>query len=348
MPPLSSAIPSHTFSTVELPAAARFEAWRDQMLPLFALELPDRRARPACDATLTMFHLGSALVSRVELAATSHRGLRPAQKIRRDPLDHYLVEIYTGGGSVGEAGSDEFALDAGDVGFFDLGQPFTMQSSRSESVAITLPRILVERLVPGAARMHGAVLRGGMAGLLGAHVQALYRHAPLLSPDQADAVAGATLAMVAACLAPTADSLRQAQGPIDSVLLRRAQQFIARNLHAPDLSVQRLCAALRVSRSHLYRAFAAQGGVAAYVQACRLAAASGALRDRGDRRRVSEIAYDHGFASAAHFSRAFRRRYGLSPADFRASAWADMPAPAAVARGDGVAHWLRTLGVDEG
>lgn len=337
--------PSHTFASGGLTAAERFEAWRDQMSPLFALELLDRRARPQCDAALTVFHLGSTLVSRVELAASSHRGLRPAQKIRRDSLDHYLVEAYVGGSTVGHVGSATCGFEAGDVGFFDLGQPFTMESSQSESIAIALPRAMVERLIPDAAGMHGTVLRGGMAGLLGAHMLALYRHAASLSAEQADAASAATMAMTAACLAPTAGSLRRAQGPIDAVLLRRAQQYIVEHVQAPDLSVRRLCTTLRVSRSHLYRAFAAHGGVAAYIQACRLAAAHAALHDRSDRRRISDIAYDHGFASAAHFSRAFRRQFSLSPGDVRADANAEPPAPGGPPATDGVGEWLLTLGV---
>jgi AraC-like DNA-binding protein len=32
---------------------------------------------------------------------------------------------------------------------------------------------------------------------------------------------------------------------------------------------------------------------------------------------VTQIAFASGFADAAHFSRAFRRRYGVSPRDYR-------------------------------
>jgi AraC-like DNA-binding protein len=38
------------------------------------------------------------------------------------------------------------------------------------------------------------------------------------------------------------------------------------------------------------------------------------------RRSISDIAYDWGFSSNAHFSRAFKRHTGMSPRDFKAGA----------------------------
>src|SRR5690606_10519635 len=136
------------------------------------------------------------------------------------------------------------------------------------------------------------------------YVCSLYRHLPHLSAAEADRVSQATISMIVACLAPSPDDAARAQGPVDTVLLKRAQRYIGLNFGSSDLTVAQICAALRVSRSHLYRAFEPQGGVAGYIQACRLSHARAALLDPTDIRHISALAYDHGFASAAHFSRA--------------------------------------------
>lgn len=348
MTPPDSGLPSLTFSTDELPAAERFDAWRDVISPVFDLEALDPRSPPACAADMAVIHLGELLISRIRLAGTGQRGVRATQKIRRDSLDHYVVEVYTGGGCIGKAGAREFDLATGGVGILDLAQPLSVQSALSESLAITIPRVLLDSRVPDAARWHGTVLRNGIGSLLGQYLRSLYRHLPYLSAAEAERVSEATMSMIAACLAPSPDNAARAQGPVDTALLERAKRYIGRSFSSPDLTVERICLALRVSRSHLYRAFEPLGGVAGYIQACRLSNARAALLDPADARHISALAYDHGFASAAHFSRAFRRHFGLTPSDAR-----ERGRPAAAQPGNGpscaaaVETWLRDLGPAE-
>ena len=338
-------LPSLTFSTDDLPSGERFDAWREMISPVFDLELLDQRSPPTCTADMALVHLGELLISRIRLAGLGQRGVRAARKIRCDSLDHYVIEVYTGGGCTGEAGAGGFDLATGGVGILDLGQPLAVQSAHSESVAITIPRALLDSRVPDAARQHGTVLRNGVGSLLGEYVCSLYRHLPHLSAAEADRVSQATISMIAACLAPSRGNAARAQGPVDSVLLERAKRYIGQNFSSSDLTVERICAALRVSRSHLYRAFEPQGGVAGYIQACRLSNARAALLDPTDIRHISALAYDHGFASAAHFSRAFRRHFGLTPSDAREHGKAIGPQPGdGLSRAAAVEGWLRDLG----
>ena len=55
-----------------------------------------------------------------------------------------------------------------------------------------------------------------------------------------------------------------------------------------------------------------------YLQALRVSRARAALA-RSDRS-IAMVASDHGFADAAHLSRAFRQAYGATPSEFRARA----------------------------
>lgn len=350
MTSLDTGLPSFTFSTDDLPSEERFDAWRDVISPVFDLELLDQRAPRVCGADVEVTHLGQLLVSRIRLAGAGQRGVRAARKIRRDSLDHYVVEVYTGGGCAGEVSNGAFDLAAGGVGILDLGQPLAVQSTLSESVAVTIPRALLDRRLPDAARLHGTVLRGGIGSLLGEYILSLYRHMPHLSATEASRVSQSTVSMIAACLAPSSANLARVQGPIGSVLLERAKRYIGRNLESPDLSVARICAALRVSRSHLYRAFERQGGVAGYIQACRLSNARAALIDPVDRRHISALAYDHGFASAAHFSRAFRHHFGITPSAARkhGGAGGTLDGVGASSGGTAIEDWLRALGPGDG
>jgi AraC-like DNA-binding protein len=81
-----------------------------------------------------------------------------------------------------------------------------------------------------------------------------------------------------------------------------------------------ICKALGLSRSTLYATCGPFGGVAALIQRRRLERIRAILSDPLDPRRISEIAYQHGFVSRAHFSRAFRTAFGYSPSEAREGA----------------------------
>jgi AraC-like DNA-binding protein len=106
--------------------------------------------------------------------------------------------------------------------------------------------------------------------------------------------------------------------------LFRARRFIAQNLRNPELTVPLIAAAVYVSEAHLSRLFRAEGqSVMRYVWQSRLALAADMLRrgrrgerggcSDGGRVQIGDIAYRCGFSTPAHFSRAFRERYGISP-----------------------------------
>ena len=99
----------------------------------------------------------------------------------------------------------------------------------------------------------------------------------------------------------------------------RIRAYIRRNLSDPDLSVDKIAAAMNCSRRYIHKLF--QGGetVTQYIWSQRLEACRKQLIEcRDTPRTLTEIAFDCGFRSPAHFSRAFRSRFGVTPSDFRA------------------------------
>jgi AraC-like DNA-binding protein len=80
-----------------------------------------------------------------------------------------------------------------------------------------------------------------------------------------------------------------------------------------------LAAGLGVSVSHIHRVFRSEPLTPSqYIWERRLEACSrDLLEPRLAGRPVAEIAYGRGFNDAAHFSRAFRERFGCSPREWR-------------------------------
>ena len=101
---------------------------------------------------------------------------------------------------------------------------------------------------------------------------------------------------------------------------RAAIAWISRHLREPSLSVTAVAEGIRVSERQLSRAFAeTDRGVARTILDMRLELAHRVLTDRSAPS-VEEAARYCGFASASHFCRVFRARFGRTPGDVRASA----------------------------
>jgi AraC-like DNA-binding protein len=82
-------------------------------------------------------------------------------------------------------------------------------------------------------------------------------------------------------------------------------------------SVAQSARELGFSAGHLRRVFKAQAGVspAQFVTQCRLETAAALLKTTADP--IKSIAQQAGFEDMAHFSRLFRRRYGMPPLRYR-------------------------------
>ncbi|MGC4079663.1 MAG: helix-turn-helix domain-containing protein [Rubrivivax sp.] len=93
---------------------------------------------------------------------------------------------------------------------------------------------------------------------------------------------------------------------------RRAEAFILERLHDHRLGVAHIAAHLGVSTRYLHRLFDDGAQVMQWVQEQRLQACWQELRTRRGRP-VAEVAWAWGFTSAAHFSRSFKRRFGVPP-----------------------------------
>ena len=102
--------------------------------------------------------------------------------------------------------------------------------------------------------------------------------------------------------------------PSQLLVLKRE---IDRRLARPGLSPMSLCAYSGLSRSRLYEIFAPIGGVAGFIRERRLAAASSLLVDPAcSAMPIGAIAARFHF-EPSEFSRAFRKRYGMSPRTMR-------------------------------
>lgn len=106
------------------------------------------------------------------------------------------------------------------------------------------------------------------------------------------------------------------RGGLAPLVLKRLKDYIEEHLAEP-LTLEELASQVSLSKYHFVRTFKQSTGTTphSYVLERRLNHASQLLKN-GDQL-ISNIAYDCGFSDPAHFSRVFRRKFGLGPRDFR-------------------------------
>jgi len=103
----------------------------------------------------------------------------------------------------------------------------------------------------------------------------------------------------------------------ETALYYSACTHIDAHLGKPDLSAAEIAAALGCSRAHLYRVFARHGTtVAARLRESRLRQAR-RLLEGAPQLSIELIAWRCGYADSSSFGKAFKRRFGASPYDWR-------------------------------
>ena len=208
--------------------------------------------------------------------------------------------------------------DAGDAVVWDSSAEggFTAVTPIAKRTLI-LPRELVRAALPGFERALSRPLRAdGPLALLRPFIDTLFDLATTLQgAGQVAAVDGA-LALVRGALTaqlPAPPGLR-------ATLILQVPRFVDAHLGDRDLSPARIAHAHAVSTRTLYQALEPTGETpAALIRRRRLERCHADLSGPG-RVSVTEVALRWGFNDSAHFSRAFRQHFGVSPRDVRAAA----------------------------
>ena len=327
-----------------LAPGARFEAWQAHIGPFFDVDRPEGPALDRFGAQLEVGLLGDVMTGRCQASAQGFE--RSELKVARDAHDHLMIQVFRSGGTRARVGGRELSAGPGDIWVIDMLEPMASETSDFANVSIVAPRALVAGGLRDPDAHHLRRIGGDqpIARLFSAYLDTLVGALGELSAAEATQLVPATLRLTEALLnaAPGAERAGIDRREGDRALLLAGRRLIEARLADPELTPEALARALGLSRARLYRVFAPVGGVAAYIRARRLKRSLADLLDPAQAHRpIYEIAFAWRFGSESDFSRAFRRRFGLSPRDARQARLA-RPAQSGEA---GLAHerWLAEL-----
>ena len=295
------------------------------LVALTVADVPDDELR----ATQTVADLGSLRAFCVE--SNAHVVERSRHLVTRFAKDAMFLCIMLEGSSFVYQGSNCVTLTAGDIVIYDPSRAFIHGfTSAMREVTFDLPAAaFIERFgswrEPQAVRLDGRFGPGAqVSARLTRQVATIFREAEL---DEADAGpldtgiddwAEEVWETVGSALT-AAFPERQRLSLAERDNLARIQAFARERLGETDLDLDRVAAAFGVSTRLVQRRFEQIGTCfSEWLRVQRLERAARALADPANlASSITTIAFNNAFVDSAHFSRAFKSRFGVNPREWR-------------------------------
>jgi AraC-like DNA-binding protein len=210
-------------------------------------------------------------------------------------------------------------VEPGEWTIYDTAQPYSIDTSEgSHFLVLLLPVSQVGPAASGIEFVAGKVLptrgtaeiaRSALAGMLAGGIE-LEQEGAVVMQDSISALIGAAVSQVYGHTLQEEGAARRK--------LQKVQAYIESHLTDPALCPESVAQACGMSRRSLYTAFnALQQTPNSYILKRRLAVAAERLVDPSLRNTITQLAFELGFSDAAHFSRVFSERYGMSPSHWR-------------------------------
>ena len=246
------------------------------------------------------------------------RGLRQKPEIARDSEAYYgLLLVFEGQEDVNCRGCSA-TLGPGGFLLWDSTSPisFTLHST-IHKVTLFVKQERMRNALPQVDSLVGKAIdwRRGFGAVAASHLSALASQAAYIDRNKAHPMAENTLELIATCLE---NGPPHFSGPAQADLLVKIKGYIETNLEDSTLGPQGLARRFGISVRYLHLLFKAESlTVSRWILDRRLERCRRDLIRTGFRKNVTEVAFRWGFNDSAHFSRVFKKRYGISPREFR-------------------------------
>ena len=316
---------SQAWKTLDHDPRQRYDAWVDQLNSTFGYWQPTPTPNETFEASVTERSIGNLSVISCECDPCG--GERKGGDLGReaDPQEKLIIQLVEAGREHMRLGGQEAVLKPGDIFVWDNTQnmQFTVME-RLSKVSVALPLNRLKDWLPQTWRNLPRWIRSGEPGadLLAGYVRSLVKIDHDHHPLRYDALVDAAVAMIVASQSGEVQHSGQKAGQLETVKAK-----IRQRLQDPDMTLDEIAAANKISLRYLHWLFEGSGQTAwQFVCSERLA---GCKRDLANPAfnhiSIFEIGLGWGFGNAAHFSRKFRKDMDMSPSDFRALSTREMP-----------------------
>jgi AraC-like DNA-binding protein len=313
---------SQSFSTDQVPISDRLEAWQSNARQICGdcrFQFPKRlpfsgsiEKRTIAGVQLTRFASSPVAFAKSPVATATSEDRAYIVITQLEGVRRYIQD--------GTAST----LGPGDSTLIDSGRPWSSEcAGRCARLYLRFPGWLVHHRLRMTSLPRLPQISGisGIGATLFRLATSLYDEAEMLTPEEGSAAIEAYLDLLAGCIAGPR------KGPPklghQAEICARIERFIESHLSEPTLNPAEIASAAGVSVRHLHRLFLAKGRtVAESIRERRLERCRKDLSDpRFGEKNITEIAFYWGFSDSAHFSRCFKKEFGICPRVFRSGVW---------------------------
>lgn len=244
--------------------------------------------------------------------------------ISADPRTHYIIALHTDGACRLRQCESDILVPAQSFVFIDKAIPYEADFiNPTHRLLVCVPRLQLEQRLRDPERYLRKIVPAdrGMGSIAARYMLSLYEEADRLDPVSLQNAADVCVDVLTMALSTSIDpegwdTESALPGRTKAlVLLSRIKAHIRGRIDDPALSPAAIAEAHAISKRYLHRLFNLTGtSVGAWIREERLRLAYGDLTNpRARYMPITEVALRHGFSDSAHFSRAFRKRFGKSP-----------------------------------
>jgi AraC family transcriptional activator of tynA and feaB len=300
-----------SLSTSGLAPKKQIECWTEALTDLCGRFDVDPLQASSLEARINYRSVSRLVLCQIE--ASQHRIAHTPSRIRLSEHPFVKILFQTHGISYFEQDGRRIELMPGDCLAYDVACPHTIVSpSYTRHEVVIVPKEVLRERGFRSAKMSACKLssRTGTGRIAYESVHAAFDEAAKLSPYNATGVADALIDLL---LLP----LREADTTFDRVgpeaMYVRAQGFIREHLRDPDLCIDQISMALGCTKRYLHMLFSDRGmTVSDYIWQARLQHCRQELETQPGKT-VTDVAFSWGFSSSSHFSRVFRKYFGVVP-----------------------------------
>jgi AraC-like DNA-binding protein len=309
-----------TWDTQHLAPRHRFGYWRDVLCEAFTAL--DSRPNERLDAgsVVTLHEL--AEVNAADLSSFSQLVVRGRDEISRRADEFFFANLQIEGACRVEQDGRRIVAEPGSFYLVDTTRPYVLGFEQTfRTISFRFPRDRLMPLLGDDPRRVTAVRidTGSALGRLAIdHMTGTLRCAPEASPALGRVLADTVGRLIGAAVAPDTSQLpNAARAQVRLAFHASIVRHVLERCSDPALSVAHVAARFRVSVRYVHDVFAAQpASFAQTVLEQRLQRAA-QLLSAGASISVGDAADRAGFGDASYFARAFRRRFGCAPRDWR-------------------------------
>lgn len=300
-----------SLSTAGLAPKRQIECWTEALTDLCGRFDVDPLHGSSLEARINYTTVSRLKLCQIEVS--QHRIAHTPSRARLSEHPFVKILFQTHGISYFEQNGRHIELMPGDCLTYDVSCPHSIISpALTRHEVVIVPKELLRERGFRIARMSACKLsaRAGTGRIAYDFVHAAFDEATKLSPYNAIGVADSLIDLLLLPLRE-ADMMFDRVGP--EAMYVRAQGFIREHLRDPDLCIDQISMALGCTKRYLHMLFSERGmTVSDYIWQARLQHCRQELETQPGKT-ITDVAFSWGFSSSSHFSRVFRKYFGIAP-----------------------------------